>query len=160
MPERSQEPGWRDHPCYSPISGGNVTSVRCIICTRHPFVLGGWHYIPTDSGATQSRKTAVTAVSLGWQESWLIPQKEKKSFCHATIIRQSICAGSAGQGRGGLWRREGPRGAMTAMLIPERDLYSHRLDTHHSQKSKGGWTEGTGGWRRRCLGFNMRTPPV
>lgn len=52
--------------------------------------------------------------------------------------------GVLARGEGGLWRREGPRGAMTAMLIPERDLYSHRLDSHHSQRSKGGWTEGTG----------------
>lgn len=41
--------------------------------------------------------------------------------------------------------RGGPRGAITAMLRPERDLYAHRLNTHHSQKSEARWTEGTMG---------------
>lgn len=39
----------------------------------------------------------------------------------------------------------GPRGAITAMLRPERDLYAHRLNTHHSPKSEAGWTEETMG---------------
>lgn len=49
------------------------------------------------------------------------------------------------RGAGGRGEKRGPRGAITAMLRPERDLYKRWLNTRDSEKSEAGWTEGTMG---------------